>query len=292
MRSAFEALRAAIESDTTQVRENARAEALASLDNLAQLWYHLRRSKQWHYHSSWPASCERTILAHLAPIADWANEMPDFIEPELAAGYAELFNISELIGYSYTGKIKLGGAKVYGLEVWNTRAISFSSSPQLKIKAHRLFNLDTAGELTDYGLHIHPVNKKGRKLNFILLFSPELSGDELLWQPFGDQEDADTNPLRDTLKDKHGRKLLAAVQQAVGEIPAEPEAYGEWATKFRAPLPDITHLAYSAQAPRAEAPVAAIAVDEHITAAKVEEAQRIAAAAEEEENEPDEADDD
>ncbi|WP_394281561.1 hypothetical protein [Corynebacterium sp.] len=242
MRPAIKALRKAIAADNTTTRADERTRALESADKLEALYRHLRRSKQWGYHSSWPATAERAILDHLEPIADWADALPSTVaEPE---AFAKLFNISELVEFAPVEPTKVGDVRIAGFEVWNTRPVSFSTAPGLKNRLAHLLISDTAGDTVDYGWHVHPVNEKGKKLNFILLFSPWLTGDDVLWQPFGKQKKKHKNPVTDTLKKKHGQNLHRALSDALGGIPVGDD-YDAWAENFRTVDESAAFVAYS-----------------------------------------------
>lgn len=242
MHAVLKALRETIEADTAATRTDAREAALESVDKLEKLFRHLRRSKQWGYHSSWPASVERAVLKHLDPIATWAAALPSGVDqPER---FAKLFNISELVQFAPVDAVKLGGVKVTGFEVWNTRPVAFTTAPGLKNRLAHLLEGSTAGDAVDYGWHIHPVDEKNAKLNFILLFSPWLSSDDVLWQPFGNQKKAAKSPSTDTLKKKHGKNLLRALEEALGGIPAGEE-FNVWAENFRTADSSAAFVAYS-----------------------------------------------
>ena len=254
MRTALNTLREIIAADTTLVRESARSAAYDAVDGLEQLWSHLQRNYRWDYHHSWPAMCERALLGHLAVVAEWADQLPQPVPAQAREQLRDLLQVSELVSYFATGKIKTGEEKIYGLEIWNTRPVSFSTAPGLKAKADGLFSNPDG----DYGWHIQPVDKKGGKVGYIFLFDSSLSEDELIWEPLNfSAEDVEEflaeyeaheghNPLRDTMEDKRGRKLLAAVQEAVAGAPQSADGFDEWADSFKSPSPG-GHLAYSAK---------------------------------------------
>lgn len=293
MRTALNSLRDIIATDETLVREDARAAANDSVDRLEQLWTHLQRNHRWSYHHSWPAMCERALLEHLAVVADWADQLPQPIPLYARDTLRDLLQVSELVSFHYTGKIKTGEEKIYGLEIWNTRPVSFATAPGLKGKADGLFaNVDG-----DYGWHIQPVDKKGRKVGYIFLFDSTLSEEELIWEPLhftpedledlvaeaafdDDQKDKKEkknkkdrdghDPLRDTMKDKRGRKLLNAVHEAVNGAPQTDAEFAAWSGSFKAPSA-AGHLAYSAKDFSLNSPMHVTNVADHLASLEVTE---------------------
>lgn len=210
--------------------EGAHEEALSRLATL------VTRRTAWPFPGAWSPGEEREVASLLCDLLhgyQWRDSPPA----------SSLFLVSELMFIEPWGRKR-------SLEVWRTRSLRFtgrSVPPVLfALRADAVAESHDRGEA---GWHIHPLDRKGRRMAYRCLFDSLHDQNDLGWENHGRGPTPLGDPSETLLPTKTARSLYAACLAAVAhQATFRGQKFGAWADRFVRPSAK-TYVAHCDAAP-------------------------------------------